>query len=177
MAKHRQEKIDLDALEAELAVPTWDRLIANLYGSSVPQDKHLQSLEKALSKLQAIDKRIEADHQREADALQQFYDSEIAGKTFGSLEANQRIAIAIQQTLNCIGKALECPWDDEGKKPVCNHPGQLRCRSNGFYVEHSIEGRQTSHKVADDQFPKKLRVVLAARRRKPIQTNTDSGNS
>jgi len=117
----------------------------------------------ALATLAQFDDHL-ADLQRPVvKQVQQFLD-QLEGQSFGSLEANQAVASALQFLLNRLGLRVECPR--------CGRPAIFRCRSSrspttpSFQFEHFEEGRRTNH-VGTTTWPA-LRLVPAPpdRRRK-----------
>jgi hypothetical protein len=76
----------------------------------------------------------------------------LAGKSFGSLEANQAVARGVQGLLNRLGLRVACP------KAGCGKPAVLRCAAAGnsrqgvFHFDHSSSNRRTTH-MGSSAFP------------------------
>jgi hypothetical protein len=76
----------------------------------------------------------------------------LAGKSFGSLEANQVVARGVQELLNRLGLRVACP------KEGCGRPAVLRCAAAGnskqgvFHFDHSSGGKRTTH-MGSSAFP------------------------
>lgn len=67
------------------------------------------------------------------------------GLSFDSLEANQRLADAIQFLLDRLGCRIRCP------RPDCSEPSAIACRASGgsrnglFVFRHVVNGHHTNH--------------------------------
>jgi predicted RNA-binding Zn-ribbon protein involved in translation (DUF1610 family) len=70
----------------------------------------------------------------------------LAGRSFGSLEANQAVTRQLVVLLNRLGMRVECPG--------CGQPAILRCspmarrKDGAFRFEHRLPGRTTYHMAA-----------------------------
>jgi hypothetical protein len=97
--------------------------------------------------LAELDVRINEVLQPIVDQLQAVLNG-LGGKSFGTVEANQRAASHVQRLLNRLGKRVRCP------KKGCGQPAILRCHggagkgSGVFQFEHSTGGRKTTHLAA-----------------------------
>lgn len=96
-----------------------------------------------------------------------------AGRSYGSLSANQTVARLIHETVDGHGLRLRCP--------ECGHPAILRCSARPgvpegvFVFDHSIEGRRTFH-GGGATLPS-LRVVARPARRRTEGTSRSTENA
>lgn len=87
----------------------------------------------------------------------------LAGRNFGSLEANQAVAVAIQQLLIRLERRVRCQG--------CGQPASLRCRlttqskSGCFQFDHRFGGRSTNH-MGPTSLPRLELVPLPPDRRR-----------
>jgi len=76
--------------------------------------------------------------------------SHLVGKEFGTFEQNQAVCTAVQNLMNRLGQAAECPR--------CGNPSKIRClrsgrsRAGSFQFDHVIEGARTTH-GGSNRFP------------------------
>jgi hypothetical protein len=95
----------------------------------------------------------------------------LAGRSFGSLVANQAVAREIQELLNRLGLRVACP------RQGCGLPASIRCAAAGnsrhgvFQFDHSVGGRRTTH-LGSSLFPLLQLVPAPPDRRKQHPRHT-----
>jgi len=109
------------------------------------------------ARLPVIRELVRVLHRPLVRALQSFLDDSV-GLRFETFEENQAFATEIQNLLNSLGLAAECP------KEGCHHPAKIRCLNSGprtgsFQFDHIIEGKRTTH-LGSTRFPR-FRVIPA----------------
>jgi hypothetical protein len=77
--------------------------------------------------------------------LQELLDG-LAGRSFGSLEANQAVTRQLVALLNRLGMRVECPGCGQPAIPRC--APMARRKDGAFRFEHRLPGRTTYHLAA-----------------------------
>jgi hypothetical protein len=95
-------------------------------------------------------------------ALQAFLDDSV-GIRFETFEENQAFATEVQNLLNRLGLAAQCP------KEGCGRPAKIRCLNSGpttgsFQFDHVIDGKRTTH-LGSTRFPQVKVIPAPADRR------------
>ncbi|HEX3151932.1 MAG TPA: hypothetical protein VHR66_27920 [Gemmataceae bacterium] len=105
-------------------------------------ERRLPGVREPLELLEGLNWELDQMH---LSMIRRFQDwlTTIESRSFGSLEANQRVTGQIQLTASRLSQAFACT------KEGCGHPARLRCkpgRGDGSFVfEHTVDGKMTYH--------------------------------
>jgi hypothetical protein len=163
--KPTPDPADTEALRvlSDLESDRWERtlVLSGLKSDLLPSDRAREAVAGLLARLTADLFALHGPLQR---ALQEVLNA-TAGKSFGSLEANQVVTRDVQDLLNCLGLRVVCP------KQGCGRPASLRCAAAGnsktgvFQFDHSAGRKRTTH-LGPSKFPKLSLTDAPADRRR-----------